>query len=197
VSTAQEAIPAIAGRRSTAVWGAVAGAGVLATIVAYFCYAHLYLGVSNEPWPPEGTGPLPLLEPVLLSALVLTIAAGAVAAGRPLPPSDDQLPRAAALGTVTVLGVVATGAGGLLVADLDLAATSHAHDASVLTLHAIVAAAAVAGVVITGLASFEAARIGDHPWVAAAVAVSAVWWVTVAIAWVAVAAVVYGWPQVT
>jgi hypothetical protein len=67
----------------------------------------------------------------------------------------------------------------------------------VLTLHALVAVAALAGIAISGLAAYEAARIGNHPWVAAAAAVSAVWWITVALAWSAVAAVVYVWPVLT
>lgn len=187
----------IDGRRSTAVWGACTGAAVLAVIVAYFCYAHLYLSVSNDPWPPEATPSLPLLAPGLLVAWAAVVAAAAVVVGRPLRRSDDQLPRAGGLLAVTVMGAVAIAAGWLLVGDLGLVGTAHAHDASVLTLHALVAVAALAGIAISGLAAYEAARIGDHPWVAAAAAVSAVWWITVALAWSAVAAVVYVWPVLT
>lgn len=189
--------PVIEGRTSTGVWGAAAGAGVLGVLVAYFCYAHLYLAVSNDQWPPAGTAPLPLLEPAGLTLLVAVVAALAVRAGRPLDPRRDQVARAAALGVVALLGAVAVVAGGLLVDGLDLAGGRYAHDASVLVLHALVGSAAVAGVLISALAAFEAGRLGDHPWVAAAAVVSGVWWATVAAAWVAVAAVVYGWPQLS
>lgn len=197
MTVADETAAAMEGRRSSAVWGAAAGAGVLITTAAYFCYAHLYLAVSNDPWPPQATDPLPVLEPLLLAALIVAVAAGALVAGRPLRASGDQLPRAAGLGAVTALGALSVVAGALVVDDLGLVATDHAHHASVLTLHALAGAAAVVGVMISGLSTFEAARVGDHPWVAAAVAVSAVWWVTVALVWIAVAAVVYGWPQLT
>jgi heme/copper-type cytochrome/quinol oxidase subunit 3 len=187
----------IDGRRSTGVWGACTGAAVLAVIVAYFCYAHLYLAVSNDPWPPDATPSLPLLAPGLLVAWSAVVAAAAVLVGRPLRQSDDQLPRAGGLLTVTVMGAAAIAAGWLLVDDLGLTGTAHAHDASVLTLHALIGVAALAGVAISGLAAYEAARVGDHPWVAAAAAVSAVWWITVALAWSAVAAVIYLWPVLT
>lgn len=189
--------PVIEGRTSTGVWGAAAGAGVLVILVAYFCYAHLYLAVSNDDWPPAGTAPLPLLAPAGLTVLVAVVAALAVRAGRPLAPGGAQVSRAATLGLVALLGAVAVVAGGLLVDGLDLSGSQHAHDASVLTLHALVGFAAVTGVLISALAAFEAGRLGDHPWVAAAAAVSGVWWATVAVSWVAVAAVVYGWPQLS
>lgn len=185
------------GRTSTGVWGAAAGAGVLGVLVAYFSYAHLYLAVSNDEWPPPETAPLPLLEPVGLTVLVALVATLAVRTGRPLAPGEAQVSRAGGLGLVAVLGTAAVVAGALLVDGLDLSGTLHAHDASALTLHALVGVAAIAGVLISGLAAFEAGRLGNHPWVAAAAAVSGVWWATVAVAWVAVAAVVYGWPQLS
>jgi heme/copper-type cytochrome/quinol oxidase subunit 3 len=182
------------GRRSSAVWGAAAGSGVLAILLAYFLYAHLYLAVTADTWPPEGSPDLPLLAPAGVVALAVLAAAVALRAGRPLPPRDDQLPLAAMLGTGAVIGAGAIGAGALLLADLGLAGTERAHDASVLMLHAIAGLAALAGILVNALAAYEAARLGNHPWVASAAAVAAVWWTTVALAWAAVAAVVYGWP---
>lgn len=183
------------GRRSTGVWGAAAGAGVLAVLLAYLCYAHLYLAVSVETWPPEETPPLPVLRPVLLVGVVALAAAASVRAGRPRHRGVDRLPSAGLLGLGAGLGALALLGGAAMVVDLGVAGTERAHDASLLVLHAFVGVTALAGVGINALAAYEAARLGDHPWVSAAAAVSAVWWTAVAASWVAVAAVVYGWPQ--
>lgn len=185
------------GRRSSGVWGAAAGALVLGILVAYFLYAHLYLSISAERWPPEGTPSLPLLRPAGLVALVVVVAALAVRAGRPLRADDDQAPLAGLLGTTAVLGGLAVAAGGAHVASLGVAPGEVAHDASLAVLHAIAGAAALAGVAIAGLAAYQAARLGTHPWVAAAAAASSIWWTTVALVWLGVAAVAYGWPQLT
>lgn len=182
----------IEGRTSTGVWGAVGAGMTFGVVVAYFCYAHLYLAVSNEPWPPATAPALPLLAPALHVAFVAVLAAVAVRAGRPLADRTDQLTRGVWFGIVAALGAVALVAGGLLVAALDLDPAAHAHDASAMTLHVVVGVAGAVGVVISALVAYEAARLGDHPWVAAAVAVAGVWWVTVAASWLAVAAVVYG-----
>lgn len=183
------------GRRSTGVWGAAAGAGVVAVVLAYLCYAHLYLAVSADAWPPEGTPPLPLLRPVLVVVVVALAASASIRAGRPQHRGVDRLGSAGLLGIGALLGALAVGGGAALVSDLGVAGTERAHDASLLVLHAYVGAIALAGVGINALAAYEAGRLGDHPWVSAAAAVSAVWWTTVAISWAAVAGVVYGWPQ--
>ncbi|MFP5320679.1 MAG: cytochrome c oxidase subunit I [Acidimicrobiia bacterium] len=187
----------IDGRRSSGVWGAAAGVGVLGVLLAYFLYAHLYLSVSVDVWPPEGTPSLPLLRPAIAVALVALAAAIAVRAGRPLPAREDQLPLATRLGASALAGSAAIVAGVLLVADLDLAGTARAHDASLLVLHAFAGLLALAGVGISAMGAYEAARLGDHPWVSAAAAVASAWWTTVALAWAGVAAVAYGWPQLT
>lgn len=183
------------GRRSTGVWGAAAGAGVLGILLAYFCYAHLYLAVSVETWPPEGTPPLPVLRPVVLVAVVALAAAASIRVGRPRRRGVDRLPSAGLLAVGAGLGALALAGGAAMVADLGVAGTERAHDASLLVLHTFAAVVALVGVGINALAAYEAGRLGDHPWVAAATAVSAVWWTTVALSWAAVAAVVYGWPQ--
>lgn len=185
----------VEGRRSSGVWGAAAGAGVLGILVAYFLYAHLYLAVTAEDWPPPGAPELPLLRPFALVGLVVLAAALSRRAGRPRGTAEDPLPVAGLLGAGAVAGGAAVAVGAGLVADLDLAGTALAHDASVLVLHAIAGVAALAGVLVNALAAYEAARLGHHPWVAAAAAVSSIWWTTVAGAWLAVAAVVYAWPE--
>lgn len=195
--TRHEVHRAVGGRRSTGVWGAAAAAGVVATLLAYFLYAHLYLSISVDEWPPGGTPALPLLRPAVLVGIVVLAAAIAARAGRPLPGRDDQLRLAGLLAAGAVLGAVALVGGAVVVADLGLAGDERAHDASLLVLHAFAGVLALVGVTINAMAAYEAARLGDHPWVGAAAAVSSIWWITVATSWVAVAAVGYVWPQLT
>ncbi|MCO8125787.1 cytochrome c oxidase subunit I [Acidimicrobiia bacterium EGI L10123] len=183
------------GRRSTGVWGAAAGAAVLAVLLAYFCYAHLYLAVSVETWPPEGTPPLPALRPAVLVGIICLAAAASVRAGRPRHRGADRLPGAGLLGLGAGVGVLALAGGASMLADLGLSGTERAHDASLLVLHAFVGVIALAGVGINAFAAYQAARLGDHPWVSAAAAISATWWTVIALSWAAVAGVVYGWPQ--
>lgn len=187
----------VQGRRSSGVWGAAAAAGVMAVLLAYLLYAHLYLSVTADRWPPDGTPPLPVLRPAVLVGVAVLAAAASLRAGRPLAPRHDQLRLAGRLATGAVLGAAAIAGGALLVADLELAATDRAHDASLLLLHGFAGAVALVGVAINALAAYEAARLGDHPWVAAAAAVASIWWTTVALAWAAIGAVAYLVPQLT
>lgn len=183
------------GRRSTGVWGAAGAVGILGILVAYFTYAHLYLAVTASEWPPPGTPALPVLRPAILVAVILLAAAAALRAGRPLRARDDQLPLAGLLGAGAVLGLAAVAGGAWMLAELGLAGTERAHDASLLVLHAWAGVAALAGVLINVVAAYEAARLGHHPWVEAAAAVAGVWWAGVALVWLAVGGVAYGWPQ--
>lgn len=194
--TARDHSARLDGRRSSAVWAGVAAAGTFAVVLAYFLYAYLYLAVSNDPWPPEPLADPPLLGPaVLLGALVVS-AAVAVRIGRPLPDRPGQLRRALALAGVALTGAAVLAVGTTIVGAMDLVPSDRAYDAIFTTVHLLVAAATVAGVVILGLTAFEAHRLGNHPWVAAAVVVSSVWWCTVVLGWLAVGVVVYLWPQI-
>lgn len=183
------------GRRSSAVWAGVAGAGTFAVVLAYFLYAYLYLAVSNDPWPPEPLGDPPLLGPAILLAVLVASAAVAVRTGRPLPDRPGQLPLALALAGVALTGIAVIGIGAAIVDGMDLVPSERAYDAIFTTVHVLVATATAAGVVILGLTAFEAHRLGDHPWVAAAVVVASVWWCAVVLGWLAVGVTLYLWPQ--
>lgn len=184
------------GRRSTGVWGAAAGAGVLATVLAYFLYAYLYLSVSSDQWPPGSLADPPLLWPgALLSVLVLSVVAVVWAAR----PRDDASWSgvAVALAGVAVVGAVVVGLGTVLIGDLGLRPTDDAYGAIFTTVHAVQGAATLAGIGIATLTAFEAHRLGPHPWVSAATVVTSIWWCTIVAGWIAVFGVVYLWPQLS
>lgn len=186
------------GRRSTGVWGAATGAGVLTIVLAYFLYAYLYLSVSSDAWPPGSTPEPPLLRP---AALLATLAVAAIVTLRTARVGADEhrgSSAAVALAAVAAIGAVTIVFGFALVGDLALRPRDQAYGAIVTTVHAVQGAATAAGVAIASLTAFEAHRLGSrHPWVAAARVVTSIWWCTVVVGWVAVFGVLYVWPQLS
>lgn len=196
MSTATEAIvQRLEGRRSSGVWAAVAGVGVLAILLAYFVYSYSYLMVSAAEWPPAGTPDPPLLRPAGLLAVLGLSAVIAVWTGRPLPDRERHGPVALGLAAIALIGAVVLVAGADLVDDLGLEPRTDAYSAIVTTIHAFHGAVTAAGVVISAVTAYETHRLGRHPWVAAAAAVASVWWCWVVAGWLVVMAVAYLSPQ--
>lgn len=197
MTDARADIARIEGRRSTGVWGAVAGAVVVGTLLAYLIYGYAYLAVSSSAWPPAHRPDPPVLAPVGLMGVLLASAVPAARLGRP---SDSGVRRWTVELLTSVLVAVGVGvlvAGSAVVDRLDLVPSAHAYDAAVVALHAFMAAVTAAGVAVAAVTGWEAHRLGPHPWVAAARVVTAVWWAVVVAGWGAVSVVVYGWPQAT
>lgn len=187
----------IEGRQSTGVWGATAGAGVLAIVLAYFLYAYFSLATSSDTWPPEPVADPPLLRPALLLGLLAIGTAVAVWAGWRAPRGGNDQQVAVALTVVSVIGAAAVVLGSWMVADLGLEPRTHAYGAIVHTVHAVQGAATLAGVGISALTAYEAERLGRNAWVRAATVVSSIWWCTIFAGWVAVYGAVYVWTQVS
>lgn len=183
------------GRRSSGVWAAVAGIGVLAIVLAYFVYSYAYLMVSADRWPPPGIADPPLLRPAVLLAVLALSAVVAVWTGRPLPDRAHHGPVALGLGAIALVGGAVLVAGTDLLADLGLEPRTDAYSAIVTTIHVFHGAVTVAGIVICAVTAYETHRLGRHPWVAAAAAVASAWWCWVVVGWVVVMAVVYLSPQ--
>lgn len=197
MSEIRREVDRLEGRRSTAVWGTVAGLVVVASLFAYLVYAYGYLAVSTDRWPPEPHPDPPLLAPAALLAVLLASGIPAARLGRPVEAGVRRW-------TVEVLTavLVATGIGVLLAGDavvdgLHLVPSERAYDAAVASLHAFMGAVTAAGVTIAAVTGWESHRLGTHPWVATASVVTAIWWEAVIVGWATVALVVYASPQLT
>jgi cytochrome c oxidase subunit III len=185
----------MAGRRSSAWWGALWGAVVVVAVLGYLVYSYFYLYVTapEGAWPPPGVDRPPLALP---AAAALAAAVSAVPLRWVNRGWDDRDPvglRRGILATAA-LGVVVLAVAGAAAAAFDVGDVT-AYRSIVWVLHAYAALLTVVGIVMAGVAAYQATTFESPSWVWSTGAVFEVWWATVVLSWFAVLAVTAVWPQ--